>query len=209
MKWVIRLLGLLGVLLLLLVIVAVYLAATFDPNAYKERIEAEVMEATGRELTLAGSIELTLFPSLGLRLEDARLANAAGFEDAPFAELRVIDLAVAVMPLLRGELEVQRIEADGVTLRLARDADGRSNWDDLLERAEAGRDASAARPERDPGPARPRITLDELEIAGLEVTNLRVEWDDRQAGTRMLLAPVNLQLKGFRPGLETPVKLDA
>ncbi|MGM0811217.1 AsmA family protein [Thioalkalivibrio sp.] len=210
MKWIVRLLGLLGVLLLIAVIVAVYLVATFDPNDYKGRIEAEVAEATGRELTLAGSIELTLFPSLGLRLEDARLANAEGFGEAPFAELRVIDLAVAVMPLLRRELEVQRIEADGVTLRLARDADGRSNWDDLLERSEA---AAAEEPDNGPGNSgaegAPGIALEELQVAGLEVTGLRVEWDDRQAGTFMLLDPVNLELRDFRPGVETPIDLAA
>jgi AsmA protein len=210
MKWIMRLLGLLGVLLLLLVILGIYLAVTFDPNAYKDRIEAKVTEVTGRDLTLAGSIDLTLFPSLGLRLEDARLANAEGVADEPFAELQVIDLAVAVMPLLRGELEVQRIEADGVSLRLARDADGRSNWDDLLERAERAQGESETGPQGNSGSARSsRVTLDDLEIAGLEVTDLRVEWDDRQSRTRMLLAPVNLQLKGFRPGLETPVTMDA
>ncbi len=210
MKWIVRLLGLLGVLVLLAVIVGVYLVVTFDPNAYKDRIESRVAEATGRELTLAGPIELTLFPSLGLRLEDARLANAEGFGDEPFADLRVIDLAVAVRPLLRGEIEVQRIEADGVTFRLARDADGRSNWDDLLERMDAARDEMVDTAQGNSAPAGPpRFALDDLEIAGLDVTDLRVEWDDRLTATRVLLAPVNLQLRGFRPGVETPVKLDA
>ena len=210
MKWIVRLLGLLGVLVLLAVIVGVYLVVTFDPNAYKDRIESRVAEATGRELTLAGPIELTLFPSLGLRLEDARLANAEGFGDEPFADLRLIDLAVAVRPLLRGEIEVQRIEADGVTFRLARDAEGRSNWDDLLERMDAARDEMVDTAQGNSAPAgSPRFALDDLEIAGLDVTDLRVEWDDRLTATRVLLAPVNLQLRGFRPGVETPVKLDA
>ncbi|MBS0001866.1 MAG: AsmA family protein [Thioalkalivibrio sp.] len=210
MKWIVRLLGLLGVLLLIAVIAAIYLVATFDPNDYKGRIEAEVAEATGRELTLAGSIELTLFPSLGLRLEDARLANAEGFGEAPFAELQVIDLAVAVMPLLRRELEVQRIEADGVTLRLARDADGRSNWDDLLDQAGAAAGEEPDNQRGNAGPERaPPITLQELQIGGLEVADLRVEWDDRQSGTRMFLDPVNLQLRDFRTGIETPLNLEA
>jgi AsmA protein len=210
MKWIVRLLGLLGILVLLVVIVGIYLVVTFDPNAYKDRIESKVAEVTGRELTLAGSIELTLFPSLGLRLEDARVANAEGFGAEPFAELRVIDLAVAVRPLLRGEIEVQRIEADGVVFRLARDGDGRSNWDDLLERMDAARGEVVASAQGNSAPASPpRFALDELQIAGLEVTGLRVEWDDRLTATRMLLAPVNLRLRGFRPGLETPVKLDA
>jgi len=207
MKWILRLLGLLGILVLLVVIAGVYLAVTFDPNAYKDRIEDKVAEITGRELTLAGSIELTLFPSLGLRLEDARLANAEGFTETPFAEVRVIDVAVAALPLIRGEIEVQRIEADGVSIHLARDTQGRSNWDDLVERGEEAR-RDVVEEHGNAGPGRARGAFDDIRIAGLEVTDLRLEWDDRQAGTRVLLAPMNLVVREFRPGMETPVKLD-
>lgn len=244
MKWILRLLGLLGVVLLLGGIVAVYLLATFDPNAYKHRIEAWVVEVSGREFTLAGPIELNLLPSLGLRLEDARLANADGFGAEPFAELRSIELAVAALPLLRGEIDVQRIDIDGGTLRLARDSDGRGNWEDLLQRLDAtpvneGLDArlsdlgcnhcpgfsarltSGAEVRQTAGATvaraqgagvrsgSPRFALEELSIAGLAVTDLRVEWDDRRAGTRLQVAPANLRVHGFRPGLETPLELDA
>ena len=99
MRGLLRLLSLAGVLVLLAAIVAVYLVVTFDPNAYKSRIEERFAEATGRQLTLAGRIDLTLFPTLGLRLEDVRVANAEGFGDAPFAQLRVVDVAVAALPL--------------------------------------------------------------------------------------------------------------
>lgn len=208
MKWIMRLFGLLGALLLVAVIVGVYLVVTFDPNVYKTRIEDKVADVIGRELTLAGSIELTLFPSLGLRLEDVRLANAEGFDAGPFAELRVIDVAVAVLPLIRGEIEVQRVVADGVSVHLARDAAGRSNWDDLLERLESARGEAVTSGPVNSGSGRSRIALDELAIAGLEVTNLRVDWDDRQAGTRMRFDPVNLRVRGFRSGVDTPVKLD-
>jgi AsmA protein len=207
MRWILRLLGLLGILLLLVVIVGVYLAVTFDPNAYKDRIEDKVAEITGRELTLAGSIELTLFPSLGLRLEDVRLANAEGFAETPFAEVRVVDVAVAALPLIRGEIEVQRIQADGVSIHLGRDAQGRSNWDDLIERAEEAR-RDVVEEHGNAGPGRARGAFDDIRIAGLEVTNLRLEWDDREAGTRVVLAPLNLVVREFRPGMETSVKLD-
>ncbi len=207
MKWILRLLGLIGILVLLAIILGVYLAMTFDPNAYKKQIEDKVAEVTGRELTLDGDIDLTLFPSLGLRLEGARLANAEGFAETPFAEVRVVDVAVAVLPLVRGEIEVQRIGADGVSILLARDAQGRSNWDDLTERAEASRE-QAVEDLDNSGVGRPQAAFGDIQIAGLEVTNLRLEWDDRQAGTRMLLEPMNLVVSGFRPGIETPLTLD-
>jgi AsmA protein len=207
-----RLLGLAGVLLLLAAIVAVYLLVTFDPNAYKSRIEERFAEATGRQLTLAGRIDLTLFPTLGLRLEDVRVANAEGFGDAPFAQLRVVDVAVAALPLLRGELEVQRIGGDGVAVYLVRRADGRSNWEDLVEGIRANQDVPAAGP---PGAAgsggsnRPRgLSPEDILVSGVDLTDLRIEWDDRKQGARMTLAPANLRIRGFRPGVDSPLNFD-
>src|SRR5680860_368802 len=87
MKWLIRIL--IGVVLLVLVFVigAVVLVATVDPNDYKQRIESAAKQATGRELTLQGNIELSFFPWLGLQLGAASVGTAAGFGDEPFAQV--------------------------------------------------------------------------------------------------------------------------
>ncbi|WP_019023389.1 MULTISPECIES: AsmA family protein [unclassified Thioalkalivibrio] len=210
MKWIKRLLALIAILLLLAVIVAVYLVATFDANDYKERIEAEVRDATGRELTLEGPIGLTFFPNLGLRLEEVRFGNAEGFGDDPFAELDVVDVSVAVMPLLRRELDVRHIEGDGVRLNLARDEDGRTNWDDLTERAEEARDDAVT---GDNGEERTatesRLAMERIGIAGVTLTNTRVHWDDRMTGLQATLDPFRLEVGRFRPGVETPLEMEA
>lgn len=209
MKWIKRLLGLIAVLILLVVIVAAYLLITFDANDYKERIEAEVQEATGRELTLSGPIGLTLFPSLGLRLEEVRFGNAEGFGDEPFAEIDVVDVAVAVMPLLRRELEVQRVEADGVRLNLARDEQGRNNWDDLLEHAGEARDDAVGADDEERTETETRLALQRIDVAGISLTNARVRWDDRETGMQATLEPFELQIGRFRPGIETRLDLEA
>ncbi|WP_018141221.1 AsmA family protein [Thioalkalivibrio sp. ALJ7] len=209
MKWIKRLLGLIAVLILLVIIVAAYLLITFDANDYKERIEAEVQEATGRELTLSGPIGLTLFPSLGLRLEEVRFGNAEGFGDEPFAEIDVVDVAVAVMPLLRRELEVQRVEADGVRLNLARDEEGRNNWDDLLDQAGAARDDAVGADDDERTETETRLALQRIDVAGISLSNTRVRWDDRESGMQATLEPFNLQVGRFRPGMETRLDLEA
>ncbi|WP_018863443.1 AsmA family protein [Thioalkalivibrio sp. ARh3] len=210
MKWIKRLLALIAILLLLVVIVAIYLVATFDANDYKERIEAEVRDATGRELTLEGPIGLTFFPNLGLRLEEVRFGNAEGFGDDPFAELDVVDVSVAVMPLLRRELDVRHIEGDGVRLNLARDEDGRTNWDDLTERAEEARDeAVGANNGEERTATESRLAMERIGIAGVTLTNTRVNWDDRMTGLQATLDPFRLEVGRFRPGVETPLEMEA
>ncbi|WP_018952694.1 AsmA family protein [Thioalkalivibrio sulfidiphilus] len=201
MKWLKRVLIALVLLVVLAGVLAVYLIATFDPNAYKDRISAVVKEQTGRDLVIEGEIGLSLFPWLGLSLGETWLSNAEGFADEPFARIGEVELSVALMPLLRRELQVQRIRLVGLSLNLERDAQGRSNWDDLVAEAEEDEREDRERHEREaPG-------LKDLDIGGVEILDARVSWRDAQAGTALRVDPLNFELGRIRLGVETPLSL--
>lgn len=203
MKWLKRVLIALVLLVVLAGVLAVYLIATFDPNAYKDRISAVVKEQTGRDLVIEGEIGLSLFPWLGLSLGETWLSNAQGFADEPFARIGEVELSVALMPLLRRELQVQRIRLVGLHLNLERDAQGRSNWDDLVAEAEADAREDRERHEgTGEGPG-----LKDLDIGGVEIRDARVSWRDAQAGTALRVDPLNLELGRIRLGVETPLSL--
>lgn len=209
MKWIKRALVAVTVVLVLFVALLIFLLATFDPNAYKDRISAAVQEQTGRELTISGDIGLSVFPRLALTLGETTLANGEGFPDAHFARIREVDVAVAMLPLLRRELQVERVRLEGLDLNLARDAQGRSNWDDLLGDGDA-RDLPAetppvSRPPSDPDAVPPMLR--DLDIAGVEIRDARVRWRDAQAGTDLVVDPFNLTLGRLRLGQETPLEL--
>ena len=125
MKWIKRIALAAGVVVLLVIVAVVIITVTFDPNQYKGRITAEVKKATGRELTLGGDIVLSFFPWLGIRLEALSFSNAPGFGDDPFAQLEAADVHVAVLPLLRGEVQVDRVHLKGLVLNLKRNKAGR------------------------------------------------------------------------------------
>ena len=59
------------------------------------------------------------------------LGNAAGFQDQPFATLEESDINVKLLPLLTKKIEVSRIVLKGLTLNLAKNPQGVSNWNDL------------------------------------------------------------------------------
>jgi AsmA protein len=202
MKWLKRLLILLLVLLILAGATAAYLVATFDPNEHKERLSAAVKEHTGRDLVIEGDIGLTFFPRLGLTLGETWLSNAEGFADEPFARIGEVELSVALMPLLRREVQVERILLDGLTLNLERDAQGRTNWDDLVAEAEESIEEppEARAPRETPG-------LRDLDIGGVVIRNARVSWRDAQAGTALRLDPFNLELGRLRFGEETSLEM--
>ena len=46
-----------------------------DWNRYKPEISQAVYDATGRELTIGGDIELSILPNLAFTLSDVTLAN--------------------------------------------------------------------------------------------------------------------------------------
>ena len=81
------------------------LVLTFDPNNYKDTITEQVEAQTGREFTIAGDIGLSVFPWVGVEVEDVQLANAEGFSDRAFAKIAQLDVKVKVLPLLRKQLE--------------------------------------------------------------------------------------------------------
>ena len=134
-KWLVKLVVLVVVLV---VVAAIVLPFVVDPNDFKDEITAEVKKATGRELTIAGDIKLSVFPWLGLQLGALQLSNAAGFGDEPFAAVKGAEVRVKLMPLLEKRLEADTVTLDGLNLNLSKAKDGRSNWDDLAKPAEPG-----------------------------------------------------------------------
>jgi len=191
------------IILVFLVIAGVGIAvATLDPNDYKEQITAQVKKATGRELTLAGDISWSVFPWLGLNLGKTSLANAKGFGDQPFAELDEIDIHVALMPLIKKQIQAKKVLISGVNVNLQKNADGTDNWSDLAGEGEQKEDAP--KKETSDDTATPDI---DIQINGFEIVNARLSYNDKQAGTNVRVDPLNL--KTGKIALDSPVPLEA
>lgn len=113
----------------ILIVAVIALKLLVNPNDFKGRIETAVQHSTGRELKLTGNLRLSVFPWLAVELGPASLGNPPGFPSAqPFASLQRALLRVRLLPLLRGQLDVGRIEIDGLDLRLLKNAAGAGNW---------------------------------------------------------------------------------
>jgi AsmA protein len=196
-----------AVVLVLVVVIGIFVA-TFDPNAYKARITQGVQEATGRELAIEGEIGLTFFP-LGFSLGETRLSNAAGFGDMPFASVEEVAVRVAILPLLKNEVRIDRVVLRGLSLDLQRNAQGVTNWDDLVPAPGEGKDEAAAQPAEAPAsqPAEAR-PLPTIWIGGVDVSAARVSWRDAQAGTEIRLDPFNLHTGAFAFGEPMPLHMD-
>src|ERR1700693_4205842 len=120
--------GLAGGIILLIVVGLLAVWALVNPYDYKGRIAAAVKESTGRELILKGDIKLSVFPWVALELGPASLGNPPGFGAEPFLAFNRAAVRVRLFPLLAQRLEMDRIEIDGLDLRLRRNEEGTGNW---------------------------------------------------------------------------------
>ena len=194
MKTVLRSLAIvLGLLLLVLGLGAAYLALVFDPNSYRDRLAVEVERQTGRELVIAGDIGLSFFPWLGIELAEVSLGDAPGFGDTPFVRVGQVQARARIMPLLRGEVDVDRVVLEGLELKLVRDSGGRSNWADLV--GEPG-DDGARRRGRDGVAAGAGV----FAVGGVEIRSAKLTWEDAQAGVRHEISGLDLVTDAIRPG---------
>ncbi len=201
LKWV---LALLLVVVLLLAAGAAALVLFVDPNEYKPWIERKVRETTGRELQIEGELELTVFPWLGTRVAGVTLSNAPGFGKAPMLEVGEAVVRVALLPLLKGELRADEVVLEGARIRLARDAAGRTNWEDLLEALE-----SRERTSQPAGGSAGAPPIRSFLIGGVRLEDAELQWSDARTGTRLDVRPLDLRTGPVAPGRPVDVSLRA
>ncbi len=179
-------------------VLAVALVLWFDPNQHKGAVIALVKERTGRTLTIDGHLGWTFFPRLGIEARGLALDNARGFGEEPFARIAAAGVRVSLWRLLRGELAVDTLYVDDLELHLARDANGRTNWDDLLAAA------AAKQPPAAEGAAAPAAAagapLAALRVGSLDVRNATVTWHDLSSGTRAAVRALSLVTGAYTPG---------
>ena len=124
------LLGLAGLVVLLVVAVAIF-AMTFDPNRYKPEIERIAKEQTGRTLKLKGNLEVAVWPSLGAKVAGVSLSERGS--EREFLSIDNAHASVALLPLIHGQVIVDRISVSGLKGEIVKQKDGKFNFSDLLE----------------------------------------------------------------------------
>ena len=186
----------------LVVSAAVALPYVVDVNRYRPLIAGKVREATGRTLTL-GRISFALLPSPGLSVGGPiKLSDSAAYPGRSALTAESLRVRLGLLGLLRGRANVTSIRLDRPTLTLIRDARGRWNFDDLVQRASA---ASQAAPRA--GGAQDstfRVVVDQARVSGGRI----LIYDDAVvAGRRSeaVIAPVNATITGW--GGEQPTDL--
>ena len=191
----------LAALVVLLVAVVAFVAATFNPNAYKPELIQLVKDQTGRTLAIPGEIRLTFFPRIGADLGQLSLSEPRS--EQAFASARQVRVSVALLPLFSRQVVVDRLLVDGLNVQLRRDRQGRFNFDDLMP----GDDGSAT-----PAPAAQAAApapLPVLDIGGIALTNARLDYHDAAAGRQLTVAPLDFSTGPIADGRKSQLDFKA
>ncbi|MEN9917522.1 MAG: hypothetical protein RLY40_1464 [Pseudomonadota bacterium] len=121
-----------GAIILLGLVSLIGLVIFVNPNDLKPQISQAVTKFTGRQLQLGGDIQWSIFPWLGLHLNDVKLTNNPNFGNDPFAQIKKLYIQVRLIPLLHKQLEIGKLQIHGLTLYLIKNAKGQVNWEGPL-----------------------------------------------------------------------------
>ena len=171
--------GILLTIALLILLAIIIVPRVVDPNDYRDDIAKLVKDKTGRDLTLAGDLRVSVFPWLGVATQGVSLSQPASIG----GEMLTVDsaqLRVKFLPLLSQRVEVDTIVFEQPSIDLITLENGTSSMDGL-----AGEDQVTEEP------ADPEAAL-ALVVAGVDITNANVVIDNRQEGSRIELKNLNL-----------------
>lgn len=124
MKWIIRLIGFVFVIVLVAAVSLLFLPADKIAKLAADQIRL----ATGRNVTINGDVSMTLWPVLGVSAGGLEVGNADWARQGPMLTAENTTIGVDALALLKGEIHFTNIEATRPTIRLESRTDGRASW---------------------------------------------------------------------------------
>ena len=196
MRWK-RILGISIAVIIAVFVTAYIIASSYDYNKFKPRITALAKQYTGRDLTLGGDIKLglSLFPTLVVN--DVTFQNASWGTRPQMAQVKRLEVQIALLPILRGEIHVNRLTVLNPEFLIEIDKSGKSNLEfDVPQKPE-------------PKPAEDEPVdgkQDFLKFKEVQIKGGAFTYNDLQSGKTEVISIENLQLKS--PEFGAPVDIE-
>ncbi len=149
-------------------------------------IERNVEAATGRDLTINGSVGVSYWPVLGLKAQDVTLANVEGGRAPALIAADEIDIGVELQPLLNREVNVRRLVFQRPRVALEVDANGQPNW--LLR----PRVSTTPPPTTTPPPSQNPVEATRTSLRSVRINDGEVSFFDARQGAGWVVGAVDI-----------------
>ncbi len=184
-----------------LLIIAVIAAPFLIPA---ERIKTELMiaanDATGRTLSIDGDFGVSVFPVLGLNASKVSFSNAPTSDVANMATIEELTIELNLIPLLSGNVSVDKFILNEPVIVLEVDKNGKKNWE--FEGTAA--DAKTKEAESDTSTEQGDLGISDLNLGDVQIKNGSITYKDLQGGVTHEITQANLALELL--GLDQPFK---
>jgi AsmA family protein len=124
-----RILAAIGGLLLLLLIAVAIAISTVDVKSFIGPIQKRVKDATGRDLTVGGGVDLKFSLEPKLVVEDVSLSNASWAKSPQMLTAKRVEAQFALLPLLHRDFQIRSFALIEPKISLETDAKGTGNWE--------------------------------------------------------------------------------
>lgn len=195
-KWI---LGIVAAVFVGVLVVAYIIAASYDYNSLKPLITDMTKEYTGRELTLGGDIDLKIGLPPTLEVNEVAFQNAPWGSQPQMAQIKYLQVKVALLPLLRGDVTLKRLILVEPKFVLEVNKSGQTNLD-----FEAPKEAKPQKSEDKPkDKGQTHFEFEQVEIKDGEII-----YKDHQTGKTETLDLSSLKLKEplFGDGADIDIK---
>ena len=187
---------LLAVVVLLGVIAAALLPRFIDPNQYRNEITQLVYDQSGLKVSINGPIGWSIFPWVGLSLEDV---SVEGANSSQLAQLGSAGVSVKLIPLLSKRIEMQTLELTGLELTLVKNAKGKGNWQVSAPKPSEQQAPRGQEPSSTPTPEPETATSPlKLDIASVNVSGLLISYDDQASKQKYIIDQASLTTGAIR-----------
>jgi uncharacterized protein involved in outer membrane biogenesis len=171
----------------------VVLVNTLDLDRYAKLATDEVTAATGRELRL-GKVDVKIFPRIAVIADDVAFANARWGSRPDMVRAKRVEAAVALLPLLRKEIEITRLGLVEPDVLLETDAKGTGNW--------VFKAPTPAKSAEDPGSGG-----GQFDVHGVSIDRGRLAWRDgaKKSVVHLVISRLRLDRRALGDKLDVDV----
>jgi len=127
-KWILITLAVVIFLPIMLLIIGVVVLNTVDLNEQRATIAEHISQATGRQLSLNGELELNISTISSIIVTDIALANAMWASEPEMLTIQRVEAKIMLLPLLSGKIHIPHFHLEGVKALAETNASGISNW---------------------------------------------------------------------------------
>jgi AsmA protein len=191
----------LGGVIVVLIVLAIIVPSIIPAGLYRDQVVTAVQGVTGRQLHITGPVKLTLLPNLAIDADDVALDNMVGGAAKEMATLSKLRVGVRLLPLLSGNIEIDRFVLTDPVIHLEIGKDAHPNWDFTSD--------NAAKPEgqsTEQAAAKQSDSLRELRLGDVKLINGTIDYFDARTNERYAADQIGVTVS--LPGLDEKSTFD-